>query len=140
MRIRRVFKTMIMIGVMFLLTMSMNVFATNVQDISPYYDYTNSTTTDIYISSSGEASATGSLTGYQDITTKVTINLYLQQYANGSWKTVDSWSETFNKYRGSLQGESTVSKGYKYRVKASYYAYSGSKYENIVSYSEEVKY
>ena len=74
--------------------------------------------------------------GIHGVTTKVTIHLYLQQYSNGRWVNYDDWLET-------NEGIScTVSKtvtGYKYRAKASCYAYAGSDYEHIVKYSKEVQ-
>ena len=108
--------------------------------IVPYWSYTNSTNTLLSISTSGVATAVGIITGYQGITTKVIIYLYLQRYQSGAWTTINSWSQTFNSYRGTLQGTASVSKGYQYRVQASYYAYSGSLYENIISYSSIVNY
>lgn len=128
-----------------LLSFSTNAFAfaeneTPLVGISPRWSYTSSTITDLSISTSGSATGTAKLTGYQGTTTKVITYLYLEQYANGSWSTIQSWSQTDDSYRATLQGTYNVSKGYKYRVKASYYAYSGSSSENIVAYSGEVSY
>ncbi len=103
--------------------------------------YTNTTKTTLSISTSGTATCTGSLTGYSGTTTKVEIFLYLQQYKNGAWSNVTgSWYSLFNTYKGTLQKTYGVAKGYQYRVKASYYAYSGSQFENIVKYSGTVTY
>ena len=104
------------------------------------YAYANSVITNLSISSAGKATCLASLTGYPGTTTKVEINMYLQQLKNGSWVNVNSWSKTFNSYSGTLEKTATVAKGYSYRVKASYYAYSGTKKENIVSYSGTKKY
>ena len=108
--------------------------------IAPYWSYTNYTNTLLSISTSGTATAVGIITGYQGITTSVSICLYLQQYKNGSWTTINSWYNSYSTYRGTLQGTASVLKGYQYRVQTSYYAYSGSSYENIVSYSSTVTY
>jgi len=108
--------------------------------MTPKFAYTNSTTTTMTISSSGKATVVGSITGYQGLTTSVDIFLYLQQYKNGSWVTVGSWYKTFNSYQGTLSGTMNVTKGYDYRLKASYYANKGSAWENIVSYSKTVRY
>jgi len=59
---------------------------------------------------------------------------------NGVWTTVDIWYETFDNYRGILEETASVPQGYTYRVKASYYAYCGPDYENIVNYSQTVTY
>lgn len=110
------------------------------QVIVPMWDYTNYTNTTLTISGSGTATATGVITGYQNITTSVSIYLYLQQYKNDAWTTIDSWYETFDSYKGTLEETTSVSPCYSYRVKASYYAYCGSDYENIINYSQTVSY
>lgn len=107
--------------------------------ITPFYDYTNTTNTAISIPASGLAVCTGVLMGYQGTTTKVSIYIYLQQYKSSGWTTIQSWSASYNTYKGTLQGTYNVPKGYTYRVMASYYAYNGAAYENIVRYSPEVK-
>ena len=104
------------------------------------WSYTRLTKTGLTISSAGKATCLASITGYPGTTTKVEINMYLQQLKNGSWTNVSSWSKTFNTYTGTLENTKTVTKGYSYRVKVSYYAYSGTKKENIVAYSSTVKY
>jgi len=107
------------------------------------WSYTSATDTRLSISSSGTAICTGKITGYQGTTTKVEIYLYLQQYKNGAWSTVSggSWYQLFNSYKGTLQKtKSGLAKGYQYRVKASYYAWSGSNSENVVAYSKTVTY
>lgn len=142
MKRKRIFTLVLMICALF--SFSVNGLAnTTEQDfigISPRLSYISSTDTSLSISTSGNASGMAKINGYQGVTTKVETYLYLQQYKNGSWQTVESWSQTDNNYRGTLQGTCSVSKGYNYRVKASYYAYSGSSYENIVDYSGEVSY
>ena len=108
--------------------------------VVPYWSYTSSTRIGLTISAAGSATCEGVITGYQGITTKVSIYLYLQQYKNGNWTTINSWYNSFNSYRGSLAATAIVAKGYQYRVMASYYAYSGTNYENIVDYSDNVIY
>ena len=114
-----------------LLSFSTSAFASTESEtppvgITPFWSYTSSTVETLSISASGTATGTAKLTGYQGTTTKVITYLYLERYANGSWSTVQSWSQTDDSYRATLQGTYNVSKGYKYRVKASYYAYSGN--------------
>jgi len=106
--------------------------------ISPMFLYINRVTTSLSISSSGYASATGSLIGYPGITTKVWIFLYLQKYSNGSWVTVEDWSGTFISYHGALSGSAYVPSGYNYRVKGSYYAWTDDDYEQIYGYSNNL--
>ena len=100
--------------------------------------YVNQTATNLSISTSGEATATGQLIGYSGVTTEVWIFLYLERYSSGSWATVNSWYQSFDSYRGTLQSSTYVSSGYWYRVRASYYAYSGDDSEHIVQYSGSV--
>ena len=84
--------------------------------------YINTATTTLTISSSGTATITGNVSGYQGSTTQMKIHLELQQYKNNSWQAVPSasWSETFNTHRGTLSKTFNVEKGYNYRIKATY--------------------
>jgi len=102
--------------------------------------YTSWTYTDISISSSGSAGLIGQITGISGVTTRVAIYLYLEIYANNTWSVVASESQTFSSYLGSLLPIIPVSSGYSYRVRASYYAFSGSASENLVRYSNIVYY
>lgn len=102
---------------------------------SPMFVYINRISTSLSISSSGVATVTGSLTGYQGVTDEVWIFLYLERLVNGTWQTYDSWSQTFYTYRGVLQDTCSVAHGYYYRVRGSYYAWSGSEYEHTINYS-----
>jgi hypothetical protein len=71
---------------------------------------------------------------------KIFCNFREKVLAKNTWTTIESWYKTFDSYKGMLEGTSSVSTGYFYRVKASYYAYCGSDYENIVNYSQTVTY
>ena len=108
--------------------------------VVPMWDYMNDINTTLSISTTGTTTVSGSITGYPSITTRVSIYLYLQQYKDGAWTIIDSWYGTFDSYRGILEGTLSVSPGYSYRVMTSYYAYSGSNYENIIDYSQIVSY
>jgi hypothetical protein len=103
--------------------------------------YIDNTTTALSISSSGTATVKGSAYGNQSSTDEVEIYLYLQQYKNGSWQTIESWSDSFESHRGNLSETYSLTKGYKYRAKAVYYAYGNSGgYDCITSYSSEQSY
>jgi len=106
------------------------------------WSYTSSTKTILSISSAGKATCTGSLIGYQGTTTGVDIFLYLERYINGSWSTYPSgsWYQYFPTYQGVLSATIYVTSGYNYRLRASYYANSGSNWENISSCSQTVYY
>ena len=90
--------------------------------------------------SSGTAHVSCVLTGYQGITKKCTISAYLQQYKNGNWVTIGSWSKNFSQYRGSLTASKTVSKGYKYRVYAYFYGTSATTTQSISLASNTISY
>ena len=132
---------LLLLILLFSLSLAPQAFAANLNGvIIPYYDYTNTTKTDLYISSNGLATATGSVTRYQDKTTKINIYLYLQRYDGSNWVNIDNWSKSDNNYRLTITDSSYVSKGYTYRVKAYYYVYSGTDYESIIRYSNIVIY
>ena len=96
------------------------------------------TSTNLAISSAGEAVVTGEILGNAGLTTEVWIYLYLEVYVNGSWTNETSWYQTYDSSYGTLQDTTDVASGYYYRVRASYYAFSGSDYENLVRYSNTV--
>ncbi|MGN0681391.1 MAG: hypothetical protein ACI4LY_05230 [Candidatus Fimisoma sp.] len=83
---------------------------------------------------------TGTITGKLGQTTKTSINLYLQQYRNGSWVTIDNWTSSGNTESRSLSKSKTVTKGYKYRAKAVCTAYVGSDKETVTKYSKSISY
>lgn len=106
----------------------------------PQMMYINQTITKLTISSSGEAVSIGQIIGNTGITDTVWIYLYLEKFENYSWTTVSSCNKSFTYYRGELRKTDVVSSGYYYRVRASYYAFSGLYCENIVKYSNSVYY
>lgn len=130
-----------------LCTSFLNVSAAEVIDmktpqstLAPRMDYIAYASCNIYINSSGEATVKASINGYQDTTTKVTISAHLQQYKNGNWKTIKTFSSSKDSYRTNLSGTCSVSKGYSYRVQATVKAYSGSKSETKSVTSGEADY
>lgn len=101
----------------------------------PMMLYINQISTSMRIDTYGDTIATGSLLGYQGVTDEVWIYLYLEQYVNGSWVTYYSWYGIFTTYYGYVQGTRVVPHGYYYRVRGSYYAWSGSDYEHMTGFS-----
>jgi len=100
------------------------------------YALTNISGTTTGISISGNSgTAICSVTGFQTFVTKCSIKANLQQYKNGSWVTIATWSQSFNSYRGSLTGTKALTKGYDYRVQAIYTATSASMTETFTTYS-----
>lgn len=103
------------------------------------------TNADNYISASANISASGttvtasgSITGKAGVTTRTTVNLYLQQYKNGAWTNVEVWSSTGYTVTRSLSKSKAVSAGYKYRTKAVCSAYAGANKETTTKYSASI--
>lgn len=90
--------------------------------------------------SSGTATVTAKITGKVGTTTKTSINLYLQQYKDGAWTSIESWSSSGSTVNRSISKTKSVTKGYKYRTKAVCRAYAGSDVEKITKYSSAVSY
>ena len=108
-------------------------------DIMPCFEYTNTTTTTLSISTSGTATCSARLNGYNGTTTKIVIKMTLQKKTLLWWSEVDSWSTTINNWYGSLTKTASVGSG-TYRVKVEFTVYSGSNSEEITTYSQEKKY
>ena len=78
------------------------------------------------------ATANISVTGYKGTATRIVAYMYIQQLSGGNWITLDSHRYEFNSWHGSKEiTYSPCPHGYTYRLKASYYVYSGSQYEYI---------
>lgn len=97
--------------------------------------YVSSTSTSISIPSSGIATGTCDIISNRYTTTNVSIYAYLQQKVNGSWVSIDAAYGQYDSYTATLFFSSSVVSGYEYRIKSSFYAFSGSDYENVQSYS-----
>lgn len=143
----------VILTVLMMMSMSLTVFASIETDHDDYNDYswekediegTPSTERWSYIAGTSQgmsitddatAIMTGSLTGYQGTTTKVIIYMYLQRRQDGIWKNLTWTKDEFNRFYGTAERlKYDCSRG-TYRLKVSYYAYAGSKYENHVAYS-----
>lgn len=104
------------------------------------WSYTESTSQGLSVESK-EATAFARVTGYDDKATKIVIYMYIQQLDNGSWKTLDSHRYEFDSWHGSKEiTYSPCPHGYTYRLKASYYVYSGTQYEHISANSANFVY
>ena len=106
----------------------------SVPEITPYMLYTNSTTTGFDLTSSGVATGYASINGYAS-TTKIVIFIFLEKYSGGKWLTDGAWTSTTYSDHAFLYFTDTVSHGYTYRVRGSYYVYSGTAYEHTTVYS-----
>lgn len=108
--------------------------------IAPRMDYIAQAKGSLYIDSSGNATISSSVYGYQGTTTRVTICARLQQYKNSNWITLKTYTAESNSHRASLNEIYTISKGYSYRVQATITAYSGSSSEIRTVTSSEAAY
>jgi len=98
--------------------------------------YANSVETKLAFSSQ-TAKITCRVIGYIGVTTKIEITATLEKKVLLWWSDVQTWSAAYNGYQGTLSPQLTVASG-KYRVKAVYKIYSGSKYETVTDYSAEL--
>jgi hypothetical protein len=90
-----------------------------------------------YISSNGQASVSSYLTARNVDSVKVVA--ILQQYNNGNWKTIKSWSETTKRTRGGAGGKWYVSSGNKYRIVSYGYTYVNGREVESTSYTSNYK-
>lgn len=103
------------------------------------WSYTSSTAEYLSISN-GTATMTSSVVGYSGVTTKIEIYFYLQQY-DGAWKNVKTYKDTVEgSYALKEHTYSGLSKGYKYRLRCTYYVYSGKSYDYFMEYTDEQYY
>lgn len=105
-------------------------------DVVPCFEYTDSTTTTLSISTSGKAICSATIYGYSGTTTKIVVNMTLQKKTLFWWSTEESWSTTVNNWHGTFTENASVSSG-TYRVKVEFTVYSGSNSEEVTTYSQE---
>jgi hypothetical protein len=98
---------------------------TNLQ-IGPLWVNITEFTNSFDISASGLAEFDTSLYARSNIN-KVVINASIQQYVNGNWRTIKSWSSTTYSNSGYLNKKWYVVSGYYYRLVS-----TGSVYQNNV--------
>ncbi|MEE0742293.1 MAG: hypothetical protein U0M21_08450 [Emergencia sp.] len=118
------------------------VYAGEAEDsgIEPYAQNYQSVTANISSSSAGTIKATGIIVGKVGYTTKLSAQLSLQRYSGRGWITVGTWTETTNDSVLAMSKTKAVPKGYKYRTKAVFTAYAGTKSEKITKYSGTLSY
>ena len=103
--------------------------------ISPLYLYASDVVPKVV------STGTTSVKYYCDVTgksgtTQVKIYLYLEEYYNGSWRSVDTVSKTVSSRNGYVEDNYTSAvKGRKYRTYASVFVYKGTSFEHIEKYS-----
>lgn len=107
------------------------------QQISPYYNYTQSNTASLKISNSGTATCYSTITGYPNLTTKIKLTMYLEKKTLWWWSEETNWTSTVKGYYNSLSKNYSVTSG-TYRLRVVYTVYSNSSSETITGYSKEV--
>ena len=110
----------------------------NTPIIVPYMNYIARASANLIIDSKGKATISASIDGYKGVTDKVSINAELQQYKNGRWTKVTSFSDSDNSHRIRIYETTDVSRGYKYRVVAKVTAiHNGEKESKTIISSEQ---
>lgn len=101
------------------------------------WSYTSSVNVAMTINSNGYTTANCSVSGYQNLTTKVITYVYLQKYVNGSWINVDNFSNVSYGTDADVFDSFGVYAvwGHDYRTYNSIYVYAGDSYEHIGLYS-----
>ena len=89
------------------------------------------------ISSTGKVSVSVYLTAQNVDSVKVDANL--QQYRNGAWITIKSWTKTSAGTNAGLSGTYYVAKGYSYRIVSNGFVYKGSKMIETTTYTSDTK-
>ena len=89
--------------------------------------------------SGGVATVSASMTANPGIS-KTLITSRLQKKVNGSWETIQSWTETSNTISCRLNKTKSVSKGSSYRIYSTVKAYKGTDSESIAIFSNIVNY
>ena len=99
--------------------------------IVPYWNWTLSIQNVLDISNTGRAKCQANIiTNKAD---KVEIVADLQQKSGSSWKTLKSWTKTENKPSAALSGSYYVEKNYYYRLKTTFYVYSGGELKETIT-------
>ena len=107
--------------------------------VTPCFTYIAIFATGYDISSTGKAIVDVYLTARN--VDSVKVEAYLQQYKNGSWTTIKSWSNTETGTDAGLGGIYYVAQGYQYRVISYGYVYkSGSLVESTSYTSDSITY
>lgn len=105
--------------------------------IRPNFTYIWIFQTGFDISSTGKASVNVYLTAQNVDSVKVEASL--QQYKNGTWTTIKSWSNTETGTNAGLAGTYYVTKGYSYRVVSCGSVFKSGNLVEITSYTSNSK-
>lgn len=104
------------------------------ETVQPRYAYTNSITTDLYISN-GKATCTSTVTGKSTVT-KIVATQYLEKKVLWWWEEVDHWDKTvYGDYLYMCNSKSNLDSE-TYRVRTVATVYSGTDYEIVEDISK----
>lgn len=122
---------------MFLLYSSATpTYAVSDDEVMPFYNYTQSNSASLK-KSAKTATCYSTLTGYPQLTTKITTTMYLEKKTWWWWTEEKSWTKTVNNYYNSFSKSCTVDSG-TYRLRVKYIVYDGNLNETVEGYSNEV--
>ena len=123
-------------------------YASEIEDEHEYgepnlsrWSYTGSTSEGLSIKSGGTATMTSTVDGIPGTTTKIIIYFYLQQYDDG-WKNYKTYRDEVSSWYAVKEHSYSVPKGYKYRLRCTYYIYGPDNYhyDHFMEYTNEVSY
>ena len=124
--------------VLMLSTLTISVSAESTDKNHNRYQYTNSCNSSLTISGN-TASCSSDVKGYSGITTKIEITQSFEELLpSGWWYRLNSWSQTYYNYHASFTNSTSVPGSGTYHVRTVAKVYSGSNYETIAMYSNNV--
>lgn len=130
--------SIIIVFVLMLSTLKLSVSAESSEDNQSRYLYTYSCKSLLSISNN-TASCNSDVQGYSGITTKIEITQCFEQLLpSGWWYRLKSWNKTFYNWYAFYNNTTTVTASGTYHVRTVAKVYSGSNYENIAIYSNNV--
>ena len=109
-------------------------------EISPRMDDIDQATAKLSVDSAGNATINCKVCGRSGTTIHVSISAKLQRYVSGEWETLKTFTAESNSILVSLKDSYKVSKGYTYRVRATFRADSNSSMETRTVISNTEKY
>ncbi len=112
----------------------------SIESVAPHMMHITRAECTLTISTTGNASVVCKVKGTQGNVTRTVITANLQQYQNGQWITVKTFSKDSASYINTMDESYQVSKGYTYRVVANVRAYTSSSSEGRTVVSQEVTY
>lgn len=104
----------------------------SVEQIQLYFAYINGFQNSFSISDTGKASMRTIVTAYD--VDAIYLYTYLQQYKDGSWKTIGSWNENAESSYCIWEKNYYVSQGYNYRFKSNVFLYHEGEFVENTGY------